>query len=161
MTEQLWTMAEVLTGGPAAGPLIVLAEPLSFWGGVDPTTGAVIDPHHPQRGTNLSGCALLIGATKGSSSSTSTLLECVRVGTAPAVLLLTEPDSILVVGAAAAQEIYGRGPTAVLLGEVPDPTGIARIRVNAAGQLFGTAAAPTPTRQSVPRIPSDQEEDAQ
>ena len=110
---------EVLVGDGGEGPLVALVEPLSFWGGVDEETGRIIDTHHPQRGTHLSGCALLMGATRGSSSSTSTLLECIRRGTAPALLLLTEDDPILVVAAVVAWEIYGHGPSVVLLGERP------------------------------------------
>ena len=33
-----------------AGRALVLDEPLSLWGGMDPATGEVIDAHHPQRG---------------------------------------------------------------------------------------------------------------
>jgi uncharacterized protein len=46
-------------------------------------------------------------------------LECVRLGTAPTILMLTEPDAILTVAAAAAWEIYGRGPTVLSLPSAP------------------------------------------
>ena len=39
-----------LVAGEARGPALVLEEPLSFWGGLDPETGRVIDVHHPQLG---------------------------------------------------------------------------------------------------------------
>lgn len=107
--------AEVLFGAPAEGPALRLAEPLSFWGGVEPATGRIVDRNHPQQGISVGGTALIMGATRGSSSSSSTLLECVRLGTAPAVLLLTERDPLLVVGVAAAWEVYDRGPAVVLL----------------------------------------------
>lgn len=135
MTE-LWSEGELLVGGAAGGPLIALTAPLSYWGGVDPATGMIVDPHHPQRGVSLAGVALLTGATKGSSSSTSTFLECVRMGTAPAVLLLTDPDPILVVAAAAAHEIYERGPTVVLLSAPPVLAHVAAVEVDLAGRLF-------------------------
>jgi predicted aconitase with swiveling domain len=38
-----------------SGGALVLDEPLSLWGGVDPATGEIIDAHHPQRGVNVSG----------------------------------------------------------------------------------------------------------
>ena len=38
----------VLIEGEGAGPLLRLTAPLSFWGGVDPKTGRVSDPRHPQ-----------------------------------------------------------------------------------------------------------------
>lgn len=143
MAEQTWT-GELLVGGPAVGELVALVEPLSFWGGVDDHTGAIIDTHHPQLGTSLAGSALLTGATKGSSSSTSTLLECIRRDTAPSVLLLTDTDPILVVAVVVAWELYGRGPSVVLLPGRPDLTGLddgARVRVDQSGAVHLEEAA--------------------
>jgi predicted aconitase with swiveling domain len=135
-----WCTGELLVGGAASGPLVSLVAPLSFWGGVDDATGTVIDPHHPQRGLRLAGAALLTGATKGSSSSSSTFLECVRRNTAPALLLLTAPDPMLVVASAVAHEIYGRGPSVVLLDSMPDTTDVATARVDADGRVYSALA---------------------
>ncbi len=85
----------------------MLSEALSLWGGMDPATGEVIDAHHPQRGANLAGRAVVMPSARGSSSSASVLAEAVRAGTAPAAILLGEPDLILVIGAAVATELYG------------------------------------------------------
>lgn len=85
----------------------MLDEPLSFWGGVDPATGLVIDARHPQRGESVTGRVLVMPGVRGSSSASSILAEAVRVGTAPAAILLGEPDLILAVGAAVAEELYG------------------------------------------------------
>lgn len=131
-----WSVGELLVGGRAAGDLVALSEPLSFWGGVDDESGRIIDRHHPQFGTGLAGSALLMGATRGSSSSTSTLLECIRRGTAPAMLLLTDTDPILVIAAVVAWEIYGRGPTVVLLSEPPDTAAVTSVRVDDEGVLY-------------------------
>jgi hypothetical protein len=46
-------------------------------------------------------------AARGSSSSASILAEAVRAGTAPAGIVLGEPDLILAIGAAVAEELYG------------------------------------------------------
>lgn len=135
MTEP-WCGGELLVGGAAGGPLIALTAALSYWGGVDPSTGTIVDAHHPQRGVSLAGVALLTGATKGSSSSTSTFLECVRLHTAPAVLLLTDPDPILVVAAAAAHEIYQHAPTVVLLSAPPLAADVATVHVDLAGRVY-------------------------
>ena len=135
-TERLWCAGDPVVPGEARGRLLVLQEPVSFWGGVDDADGRIIDGHHPQVGESLAGTALLMGATRGSSSSTSTFLECVRRDTAPAVLLLTDTDPILVVAAAAAREIYGRGTAVVILSEVPDVEGITEVRVDALGRVF-------------------------
>src|SRR5262245_59552014 len=97
-----------LVAGSAEGEVLVLDEPLSFWGGVDPATGEVIDVRHPQRGANVAGRILLMPSGRGSSSSSSVLAECVRAGTAPAAIVLAEPDPIIALGAIVARELYGR-----------------------------------------------------
>jgi hypothetical protein len=101
-----------MTDAPRA---LVLSEPLSLWGGMDPATGELIDAHHPQRGANLAGRAVVMRSGRGSSSSASVLAEAVRAGMAPAAILLGEPDLILSIGAAVAEELYGvRVPVVVL-----------------------------------------------
>ena len=104
-----------LAPGVAEGIALVLHEPLSLWGGVDPATGAIIDARHPQRGASVSGRVLVMPAARGSSSSSSVLAEAVRAGCAPAAILLGEPDLILAVGAAVAEELYGISVPVVLL----------------------------------------------
>ena len=97
----------VLADGTAEGLALRLDEPLSFWGGVDPATGQIIDARHPQRGTSVGGRILVMPSARGSSSSSSVLAETVRAGCAPAAILLGEPDLILAVGAVVAEELYG------------------------------------------------------
>src|SRR5580698_2957108 len=133
---------DLILGRATSGPLLRLTEPVSFWGGVDEKTGQIIDQHHPQYKVCLAGTALLIGAARGSSSSSSTLLECVRLGTAPAMLLLTERDTILPVGVAAAWEIYGRGPSVVLLPGRLDTRDGEQIRVDEQGRIYKSLGNP-------------------
>ena len=106
-----------LVSGSASGPALVLEEPLSFWGGVDSSTGRIVDPRHPQSGMSVRGCVLLMPSGRGSSSSSSVVAEAVRAGTAPAALLLLKTDEILALGAVVAQELYGRTMPVLLLGE--------------------------------------------
>jgi len=89
------------------GRALVLTDGLSLWGGMDPATGELIDVHHPQRGANLAGRVVVMPNARGSSSSASVLAEAVRAGTAPAAILLGEPDLILTIGSAVAEELYG------------------------------------------------------
>lgn len=97
----------VLADGAAEGMALVLDEPLSLWGGVDPGSGAIIDVRHPQLGISVSGRVVVMRSVRGSSSSSSVLAETVRAGCAPAAILLGEPDLILAVGATVAEELYG------------------------------------------------------
>ncbi len=106
----------VLVEGYAEGKALVLTEPLSLWGGLEPQTGEIIDQRHPAVGENVRGRVLVLPAGKGSSSASSILLEAVRVGTAPAAILTAEPDAILALGAAVAREMYGDAPSVVVLG---------------------------------------------
>ena len=91
--------------GAGAGELLTLGAPLSFWGGVD-HSGTVVDHHHPQHGSSLTGRVVAMRSGRGSSSSAAVLAELIRSGRAPAALLLAEPDSIVVVGALVAAEMY-------------------------------------------------------
>ena len=46
-----------LVPGAAAGAPLLLDEPLSFWGGLDPAVGTIIDRRHPQSARTLrTGC---------------------------------------------------------------------------------------------------------
>lgn len=98
---------QVLAPGRAEGEALVLGEPLSFWGGLDPETGRLIDTHHPQVGASLTGRVLCMPSGRGSSSSSYVFAESIRAGTSPAAVVLAEPDAILALGAIVAAELYG------------------------------------------------------
>jgi predicted aconitase with swiveling domain len=106
-----------LTPGVVTAPARVLGAPLSFWGGFDPHDGRVIDRNHPQHGEVLTGCVVAMAAGRGSSSASSVLAEAIRLGTAPAALVLGVPDAIIALGALAAVELYD---TAVPIVATPD-----------------------------------------
>jgi predicted aconitase with swiveling domain len=97
---------ETQVPGVAHGQVLVLVEPLSFWGGVDVETGVIIDKRHPQVGTCLAGRILVMQAGRGSSSSSSVLAEAIRNGSAPAGIILQEPDLIIALGACVAATLY-------------------------------------------------------
>ena len=110
-----------LVEGRATGAVVVLDEPLSLWGGLDPATGELVDTRHPQVGTNLAGRILIMPAGRGSSSSSSVLAEAIRAGTGPAAIVLREPDGIVALGAIVARELYGaQTPVVVLDGDAYD-----------------------------------------
>lgn len=98
--------ATTLTEGEAQGSLALLSEPLSLWGGLDVHTGAIIDAQHPQCGLALAGRILAMKSARGSSSSSSALVEAARAGVAPAAIILGQHDAILVIGALVAADLY-------------------------------------------------------
>jgi uncharacterized protein len=107
---------DVLIPGPAAGgEALVLGAAISFWGGVDPFTGDIIDARHPDRGQNITGKVLALPGTIGSSSASAVLLELVRTGRAPAAIILHEPDAILLLGVIVAREMGWPTPMALRL----------------------------------------------
>jgi len=108
-------VTEVLLEGRGTGPLLRLAAPLSFWGGVD-AEGTIIDPHHPDRGRSVAGAVLSMTSGRGSSSSSSVLAELVRSGHGPAAVLLQSRDAIVVTGLLVAAELYGTRVPVVLVG---------------------------------------------
>ena len=112
------TEGRTLVAGTAEGPALVLDEPLSLWGGLDPGTGEIVEVRHPQRGANVAGRVLVMPSGRGSSSSSSVLAEAIRAGTAPAAMVLGEADPILPLGAIVARELYGSSVPIVV---VPDP----------------------------------------
>jgi predicted aconitase with swiveling domain len=128
--------AQAYAPGSADAAALVLAEPLSFWGGVDVATGRIIDRSHGDLGRTVAGTILIMPGARGSSSSSAVLAETIRRGTAPAAIVLAVPDPILTVGAIVAQTLYGVECPIV----VCDITGIVtgdRLRVRADG--FGSA----------------------
>ncbi len=100
--------ATVLNGGSAQGPVLVLTEPVSFWGAYDPRSGKIVDTHHPQSGTYLGGHILLLPETRGSGGTPGGIAEAIRRGTAPLGIILMVPDINLAVGAAVAARLYGK-----------------------------------------------------
>lgn len=95
----------LLLPGEAAGPVFKLAAPISFWGGVDPETGKISDPRHPNHGICIAGRVLAVPVTVGSSSSSAVMLELLRNGKTPAALLLGDTDAILLLGVIVAREL--------------------------------------------------------
>jgi predicted aconitase with swiveling domain len=103
-------IAQPLVSGTASGAVLKLAEPLSLWGGLEPTTGEIIDRRHPQSGQIVTGRVLVMPSGRGSSSASSILLEAVRLNTTPVAIITAEVDGILALGAVVARELYASAP---------------------------------------------------
>lgn len=124
----------MLFEGDATGEVLVLDEPLSFWGGVDRESGVIIDVHHPQQGQTVTGKIVVMAIGRGSSSSSSVFAELIRLSIAPAAVVLTEFDHILVLGAIVGNLLYERRCPFIRI----DPADGARL---ATGQLATIDAA--------------------
>ena len=104
-----------LVEGAATGYALTTDTPLSFWGGVDPQTGEVIDRRHPLDGAVISGRILVLPSGRGSCSASGVLLESLSNGTAPAGIIVSEVDPIIGLGAILGEELLGRTMPVVLL----------------------------------------------
>ncbi|MGP4688141.1 cis-3-hydroxy-L-proline dehydratase [Agrobacterium pusense] len=111
----------ILTGA-AEGPVIATTEALSFWGGVDPATGRVIDVHHPLHGVSLTGGVLFMPTSRGSCTGSGVLLDLILTGRAPSALVFCEAEDVLTLGALVAAEMFERALPVVRL----DPENFAR-----------------------------------
>jgi len=95
--------AQSIISGTASGPVVASAEPLSFWGGVDPANGKIIDVHHPLHGTAISGTILLMPSSRGSCTGSGVLLDLALNDRAPAALIFRDAEDVLTLGALVAQ----------------------------------------------------------
>ena len=150
MTSQTMNVCQ-LTGGSAQGPLLYSDTPLSFWGGVHPATGEVIDRHHPLSGQVITGQVLAIPSGRGSCTGSSVLMEIILNGHGPAALLLEQPDEILVLGAIVAELVFGRQLPVVSLGAegFGQLRGARWVSLQANGQLTATHTAAAPAQLSL------------
>lgn len=101
--------AKVIVPGEAKGTALVSQMPLSFWGGVEPHSGEVIDVHHDLAGQVISGKVLLIPEGRGSCSGSGIMLEMIRLRTCPAALVMEEAEPIISLGSVMGYELYHYG----------------------------------------------------
>lgn len=118
MTETRQTVK--LTGtncvsGEAAGEILATDLELSFWGGVDPAKGEVIDRHHPLSGARLKGKILALPGGRGSCSGSGVILEMLVNGQGPDAILTARPDDIIALGVLVAEEIFRKSIPLVIL----------------------------------------------
>lgn len=108
---------QVIVAGSASGSVLHATQPLSFWGGYDAASGRITDTHHPLAGETAAGKALVLPATRGSSTTTAVLLEAIRRKTAPAAMITRGVDAFLALACVVGQEMYGRSPALVSVGD--------------------------------------------
>ncbi|TQI65310.1 putative aconitase subunit 1 [Bosea sp. AK1] len=93
--------------GEASGEVIASGLELSFWGGVDPGSGEVIDRHHPLSGRILGGKILAIPGGRGSCSGSGVILELLLNGKGPKGMIVERKDDIMTLGVVIAEEVFG------------------------------------------------------
>ena len=87
-------------------PVVVSDVSLSFWGGIDPETGIVIDATHPLHTTCIAGKIVCLPSGRGSCTASQVLLELILNNKAPKALILRDRDGLVSVGALVADAIF-------------------------------------------------------
>jgi len=100
--------AQSILPGQAEAEVLACNEPISFWGGVDPATGLVIDVHHPLAGQSIAGKILVMPGTRGSCTGSGVLLDMVLNGRGPAALVFAEPEDVVTLGAMIGAAMFGK-----------------------------------------------------
>lgn len=96
----------VLIPGAADGPVLVLDDMLSFWGGFDPANGEIIDLHHPQYRQRVGRKILCIPQSRGSAGTPGGIAETLRNGSGPLAFVLGESDVNISIGTLVANRLY-------------------------------------------------------
>ncbi|MCX8150485.1 MAG: DUF126 domain-containing protein [Candidatus Bathyarchaeota archaeon] len=95
--EQL--TGRVIYKGKGEGEAIVTTQPISFYGGVDPNTGEVIEKGHELQGKSVKNKILVFPQGKGSTVGSYTLYRLKKNGVAPTGIINSECETIIAVGA--------------------------------------------------------------
>ena len=91
--------ARAISKGTAKGELLVSADAISFYGGVDPNTGVVVEKGHALKGKSISGKILVFPRGKGSTVGSYTLYRLKKNNVAPLAIINRECEAIVAVGA--------------------------------------------------------------
>jgi uncharacterized protein len=89
--------------GIAHGETLVTSMGISFFGGVDPDTGVIVETGHELEGQSISGKVLVFPTGKGSTVGSYTLYRLKRNGLAPAAIINAHCETITAVGAIIAE----------------------------------------------------------
>lgn len=97
MTMEL--KGRVIFGGTAEGEALVSSTPMSFYGGVDPSTGVVVERGHELEGQSVKGRVLVFPTGKGSTVGSYIMYRLKKNGVAPCAILNAKCETIVAVGA--------------------------------------------------------------
>jgi predicted aconitase with swiveling domain len=98
-----WKMEQlkgrIIFKGKIEAEALTTIMPISFYGGVDPNTGIVIEKGHELQGISVKNKILVFPQGKGSTVGSYTLYRMKKNGTAPAATINKESETIVAVGA--------------------------------------------------------------
>ncbi len=84
--------------GQVEGEALATSMGISFYGGVDPETGLIVEKGHQLEGQSIAGKILVFPTGKGSTVGSYTLYRLKIGGLAPAAIINAECETITAVG---------------------------------------------------------------
>jgi uncharacterized protein len=84
--------------GQAVGEALVSNMGISFFGGVDPDSGVVVEKDHDLQGQCIAGKILVFPTGKGSTVGSYSLYRLKKNGKAPAAIINVECETVTAVG---------------------------------------------------------------
>jgi predicted aconitase with swiveling domain len=87
-----------ICAGKAEGEAIVTKDDISFYGGVDPKTGIVVEKGHELEGKSIAGKILVFPEGKGSTVGSYVLYNLKKNGVAPKAIINKKCETIVAVG---------------------------------------------------------------
>jgi len=117
----------VIFEGSAEGEALVTSSPMSFYGGVNPESGEVIERGHELQGQSVKGKILVFPGGKGSTVGSYVLYRLAKNGAAPRAIINSKCETIVAVGA--------------IISEIPcvDRVDIGKIRTGAKVKVEGNS----------------------
>ncbi len=89
----------IISKGRGEGEALTTSQPISFYGGVDPNTGEIIEKGHELQGKSVKGKILVFPNGKGSTVGSYTLYRMKKNGMAPSGIINKECETVVAVGA--------------------------------------------------------------
>jgi hypothetical protein len=120
-------VGRVIYDGRGDGTALVSSSPMSFYGGVNPDTGEVVERGNELRGQSVKGRVLVFPHGKGSTVGSYVLYRLARNGVAPCAMVNAKCETIVAVGA--------------IISEIPcvDMVDISRIKQGARVRVDGAS----------------------
>jgi predicted aconitase with swiveling domain len=113
--------------GKAEGDALVSSTPMSFYGGVNPDTGEIVEKGHELQGQSVKGRVLVFPYGKGSTVGSYVMYRLAKNHVAPCAIVNSKCETIVAVGA--------------IISEIPcvDKVDISEIKPNAKVRVDGAS----------------------
>ena len=89
----------VIYEGKAEGMALVSSSPMSFYGGVNPDTGEIVERESELRGQSVKNKVLVFPHGKGSTVGSYVLYRLAKNGVGPSAIVNSKCETIVAVGA--------------------------------------------------------------